>query len=280
VQLGTYGFWSRDIKIYILLTTKYTSVLFSRSTQWSVQADRSIHLTVQHTLLNQRKEFKKKINQTVLAMCRLIVLLCFLATVTGQNGSGDTDYKRTVIMIEKITQFGQNLFVRGGIDYRRRQGCTNTTSIEDNPCDIPIKHTSNLSDQYKAAKAWRKGDNYLDWSGAEPGQGKWNKITADGSPAIWTTNNPESELFNVLNTYGDHYWVLDIEMDCSKTEMDFFELKGFLDGSWESDVTQPEKCSGSEGVTTPFNSKNHVAKCGAKNVFHFTRGDCEISKLV
>ncbi|KAH9519305.1 hypothetical protein Btru_075219 [Bulinus truncatus] len=210
-------------------------------------------------------------------MFRFVHMLCILV-ISGHYVSA-ADFKRTAILLEKPTEIGQFVFIRGGIDYGRREGCTNALTVETNPCAIPIRHSVILNDKYAAANAWGVGDNYLDWLAVETGQGLWNGITASGSPAIWTTNNPDSELFNVLNTYGDHYWVIDFDMDCSKTENGFFELKGFLEGKWENDVTQSEKCSGSEGVTTPFPSKNHVAKCGAKNVFHFNRGDCEISKL-
>ncbi|KAK0046316.1 alpha-amylase [Biomphalaria pfeifferi] len=206
-------------------------------------------------------------------MYNLIILLgCFLC-VTG------SPYLRTAILIEKRTDFGQNLFFRGGLDYSRREGCDNATSLDTNPCAIPIEHAIYLNDEYKAANAWAEGDNFLDWLGAEPGQGNWTNIPASGSPAIWTTNDPRQETFNIFNTYRDHYWLLHVELDCGKTLNGFFEVKGFLDGQWENDINQEKKCSGTESVQKPFESRNHIAKCGAKNVFHFNDGACEISKF-
>ncbi|KAK0046317.1 alpha-amylase [Biomphalaria pfeifferi] len=206
-------------------------------------------------------------------MYSLLILTCGFLYVTGSPNL------RTAILIEKRTEFGQNLFFRGGLDYSRKEGCDSATSLESNPCVIPILHNISSIDAYKAAKAWSKGDNYLDWSGAEPEQGDWTDIPASGSPAIWTTNDPSKETFNILNTYGDHYWLLDVEMDCGKTLNGFFEVKGFLDGQWENDIKQAKKCSGTEAVRRPFESKNHIAKCGAKNVFHYNDGSCEISKF-
>ena len=44
-----------------------------------------------------------------------------------------------------------------------------------------------------------------------------------------------------LNRYGDHYWMLDVDMDCSQTEQGWFEIKAFLTNDavgWEGDITQ------------------------------------------
>ncbi|KAK6975435.1 alpha-amylase, partial [Biomphalaria glabrata] len=57
---------------------------------------------------------------------------------------------RTVILIEKKTELGQNLFFRGGLDYSRREGCNSATSLDSNPCVIPIKHNISSIDVYKA----------------------------------------------------------------------------------------------------------------------------------
>ena len=63
-----------------------------------------------------------------------------------------------------------------------------------------------------------------------------------------------------LNNYGDHYWMLDVEMDCSKIVNGWFELKTYISNGpgWEADVSQ----SG-----TPYASGNHFAQCGKISVF-------------
>ena len=110
-------------------------------------------------------------------------------------------------------------------------------------------------------------DHYLDWYGAEVGQG-----TAEGSPAMWTTNawpagwGPKKTVQTdgygetPLNTWGPHYWLLDVKMDCARTVNGWFELKTFISNGpgWESTITQA-------GV--PYPSANHFARCGMLNVF-------------
>ena len=36
-------------------------------------------------------------------------------------------------------------------------------------------------------------------------------------------------------------------MDCTETESGWFEFKGFMDGSWEQDVSQAASCTGDVG---------------------------------
>lgn len=41
--------------------------------------------------------------------------------------------------------------------------------------------------------------------------------------------------------FGDHYWMVDVDMDCSQTEDGWFEVKAFLTNSgngWEGDINQ------------------------------------------
>nr|KAG5706333.1 hypothetical protein BaRGS_026115 [Batillaria attramentaria] len=76
-------------------------------------------------------------------------------------------------------------------------GCTNDAA--SSACAIPIRHRDPGNNQHFAkVKAWSKGDNYLDW-------------------------------------FGDHYWLVDVDMDCSKTENSYFEVKAMV-GGWESDI--------------------------------------------
>lgn len=65
-----------------------------------------------------------------------------------------------------------------------------------------------------------------------------------------------------LNTFGQHYWLFDVQMDCSNTVNGWFELKAYVENGqgWESDIQQ---------ANAPYASNNHFAKCGQLNVFEF-----------
>ena len=69
----------------------------------------------------------------------------------------------------------------------------------------------------------------------------------------------------------------DVDMDCSRTENGFFEVKSIV-GGWEGDIT-PTTCTGSGSAAAPFTSSNHIARCGYVNVFHFDEGRCEINPI-
>ena len=117
---------------------------------------------------------------------------------------------------------------------------------------------------------WKSQDTYLDWYGVQAGQNP----QASGSPLDWTTNQwpgdwgevrtVDTHGFGVtpLNLWGPHYWMLDVDMDCSKTFGGWFELKAYVKGGqgWESDIQQ---------ANTPYPSHNHFAQCGKINVFAF-----------
>ena len=54
---------------------------------------------------------------------------------------------------------------------------------------IPIRHSiSSGHGSITGAAVWSKGDNLLDWNGAEPGQSSYQNIQASGTPLIWTTS--------------------------------------------------------------------------------------------
>ena len=53
---------------------------------------------------------------------------------------------------------------------------------------------------YEKYNAWRKGDNYLDWFGAEENQGIFQNQQAQGTPMAWTSNNPSRAGYQSLNT--------------------------------------------------------------------------------
>ncbi len=186
--------------------------------------------------------------------------------VWKKDDSGN-NFKRTVVLIYGETAAGQDMFIRGGIDHAYAAANLGKTCTSTNyECAIPITH-NNLRNATTAP--WKANDNYLDWYGVETGQSS----AAQGSAADWTTNVwPSSwgaaktvavDGFGVepLNTYGQHYWMLDVQMDCSKAVQGlWFEFKTFISNGpgWEANVAQ----SG-----TPYSSGNHFGQCGKVNVF-------------
>ena len=44
-----------------------------------------------------------------------------------------------------------------------------------------------------------------------------------------------------LNKYGEHYWMLDVDINCSRAVDGWFEARSFIsNGSgWDNDVSQP-----------------------------------------
>lgn len=213
------------------------------------------------------------------------------------NGSAFTgqisleDWRRTVIFIYGRTEQGQDMFIRGGVDSAwsneaRGTDCTASVGGDINvPCSMPIRH---LNQTHAYTSPWRTGDNYLDWgkltaerNGREAGQTQTNAAGeyAVGTPLVWTTDDASYPNqvdgaygggYTPLNTYGPHYWMLDVEMDCSKTvtyndqyadlNSGWFELKNYISNGpgWEADIAQPY---------TPYASRNHFAQCGRINVF-------------
>jgi hypothetical protein len=54
-------------------------------------------------------------------------------------------------------------------------------------------------------------------------------------------------------------------MDCDKTVNGWFELKAVINNNWEHNVHGTPCHHGS----VPYQSNNHWARCGMKNVLHF-----------
>ena len=81
--------------------------------------------------------------------------------------------------------------------------------------------------------------------------------------------------------WGEHYWMVDVNMDCSETEDGWFELKALITGGWgwENDVTQDVTCSGTAGGSAPYRNGNHLARCGYINVFYVNEGRCQIDNF-
>jgi alpha-amylase len=173
------------------------------------------------------------------------------------------------------TQPGQDMFLRGGLDHAQAQARLGRACTDSNyACALPIAHRNWRN---ATTSVWKTSDTFLDWYGQEfaqtgapaanPGYG------AVGSAADWTTNdagNPSRVSINgfgyePLNAWGDHYWMLDVDMDCSKAFADaagarWFEVKSFISNGpgWEPDVTQ---------AGAPYASGNHFARCGMVSVF-------------
>ena len=181
--------------------------------------------------------------------------------------STPTSVKRTVLLVYGTTASGEDMFVRGGIDHTYAANnlglaCTSTNYL----CAIPIVH-NNLRNATTAP--WKANDQYLDWYGTEASQ----STAAVGTAMDWTTNVWPSSWgtqktvavdgygVETLNTYGQHYWMLDVQMDCAKAVNGlWFEFKTYIKNGagWEANVSQ----SG-----TPYTSGNHFAQCGKVNVF-------------
>lgn len=189
--------------------------------------------------------------------------------------SGPTDYQRTVVFVHAVTEVGQDMFLRGGIDYDyARAALGRDCATHPRDCQIPIRHR-NLRNPSTADL--KDGDDALDWLGAEPDQDPG----AIGSPMDWTTDQWPADWGPTrtvavdgygeepLNQSGPHEWMLDVDMDCSKTVDGWFEIKSFIDGGpgWEPDVSQPG---------TPYPSHNHMARCGHINRFESGSDTAEI----
>ena len=179
-----------------------------------------------------------------------------------------SDWQRTVVFINAQTQNGQDMFLRGGVDHAYANANLGRNCQTSNfECAMPIRH-NNLKNV--TTSPWKINDNYLDWYGIENGQ----SVEAEGSATDWTTKTwPEgwgaektlsADGFGVtpLNIWGEHYWMLDVDMDCSKAVNGWFELKAFIKNGqgWEAAITQ---------ANTPYASTNHMAQCGKINKFEF-----------
>tara|TARA_B110000091_G_C13806926_1_gene473011 strand:- start:146 stop:2155 length:2010 start_codon:yes stop_codon:yes gene_type:complete len=194
---------------------------------------------------------------------------------TSSAPSTEGDWQRTVIFINAQTQSGQDMFLRGGIDhaYANANLGRNCQTINFE-CAMPIRH-NNLKNV--TTGPWKANDNYLDWYGIENGQSS----EAEGSATDWTTNvwpagwgaektlNTDGFGVTPLNIWGEHYWMLDVDMDCSKAVNGWFELKAFIKNGqgWETAIAQNN---------TPYTSTNHMAQCGKVNKFEFNNSSVVI----
>ncbi|CAG0900963.1 unnamed protein product [Darwinula stevensoni] len=187
---------------------------------------------------------------------------------------------RTVVFIHKQTTDGQDMFATGGVGPDQRPGCTE--DAETSECAISITTNSlGEGEHYDKYNSWREGDTKLDWYGEQSGQGSFNGQPVEGTPLAWTSNLQDDPGYQPLNTYGEHYWMVDMDMDCSETEQGWFEVKGFVKGGVgeETDVSQAANCRGTAGGAAPYSSAHHMGKCGYLNVFKFSDPSCIIEVI-
>ncbi|CAG0888559.1 unnamed protein product [Cyprideis torosa] len=204
-------------------------------------------------------------------------------TTSGPTQPPPEGFAKTVVLLKKVTQSGQDLFIRGGIPYDLNPSCNNYNSAADNPCAVSIQTESlGSTSHYDKYNAWRVGDTKLDWFGSapEPGQGEYNGVPASGTPLAWTSSSSSSPGYQPLNTYGDHYWMVSFLMNCDETADGWFDFKGFVSNGegWEQDLTQGT-CTGDGAAQSPVRTNNHRGRCGFLNVFEFNTGSCEIKRL-
>ena len=97
-------------------------------------------------------------------------------------------------------------------------GCTNDASTS--ACAISQDHNQLGSvPHYDGYNAWRVGDKHLDWYGAEVGQGDFYGQKAEGTPAVWTTNDQSHPGYQHLNQYVIKYylktgWIAPVNINC------------------------------------------------------------------
>ena len=78
--------------------------------------------------------------------------------------------------------------------------------------------------QWDKYNAWSEGDDKLDWDGPQEDQGLFEGYESMGTALAWTTDDKTNDYYFELNDYGDHYWILDMDMDCSQTQEGWFEF--------------------------------------------------------
>lgn len=140
-----------------------------------------------------------------------------------------------------------------------------------------------MPEDWESYNSWMEGDDQLDWDGPQPGQGLFNGYEAMGTALAWTTSDKTNPFYYELNPgLGDHFWILDVDVDCSQTQDGWFEFNtiysiGGEDG--ESAIAQKD-CEGEVGGTSTITgSVNHMAKCGFMNIFSYGKSTCQIDNL-
>ncbi|GFO18314.1 alpha-amylase [Plakobranchus ocellatus] len=183
------------------------------------------------------------------------------------------DFQETIIFLKRVTVDTEELFLRGGVG--NRQDCQPDEAPEDDPCAIPISHIDlEMTSKIPNRNAYANGDLFLTWGGNEPGQ----TSNAAGTPAQWTTNDRRKPYYNALNVYGEHMWMVRVNMDCSVLQDGFFDFKGILNNQWEGTIAS-SNCNGNGAQTPPYTSENHIGRCGYINVFEWDSPSCTIESF-
>lgn len=222
----------------------------------------------------------------------------------GGGGGTDPDIQRTMIMVYAQTSSGQDMFVRGGIDHAWALSSLNRTCTAENKLCALGQSARNRLNNYTAS--WETGDNYMDWYGREAGQG----AGAEGTPFEWTTNNtahwdskndrdgvaPTGYLdsgfgYYAANTFGPHYWLYDVNLDCSNavqvtgsngTKLKLFEFKAYVKNGagWESNIdTNTFSVNGESFTVYNTSSNNHYAVCGKLTKASFSSNAMDVYSL-
>ncbi|CAH1276939.1 AMY2B [Branchiostoma lanceolatum] len=112
---------------------------------------------------------------------------------------------------------------------------------------------------------------------------------AHGSALVWSTNDANYNEtvsthgygYTPLNQWGPDYWMLDVDMDCTRTENGWFEVKALLgygcDRRWEGVLLEQGTCGGTARGNKPYSSDSHFAQCGKVNAFEFDNSTCIIN---
>lgn len=194
------------------------------------------------------------------------------APTGGPTNGGPGGIQPTIVVVKRQTVPGSDVFIVGGV-------------APDQEIDISLYP---FPENWESYNHWRVGDDHLDWDGPEEGQGTFapdendpTEYPAMGTPGAWTTNDPTDDFHYSLNTFGAHYWFFVMDMDCDQTKGGWFEFStiysiGGEDG--EPSISQAE-CTGEVGGSPPFQSTNHMARCGHMNVFSYGSPSCQIDTV-
>ncbi|XP_014674961.1 PREDICTED: alpha-amylase-like [Priapulus caudatus] len=213
-----------------------------------------------------------------------VVTLCLLLAVAGTSLA-----ERTIIMLKKNTVVSEEVFIHGG---------------RDDGSAIPISHVCDSS-YATSYNVWKVNDLKLDWGLEEKTQAIYkdpNRHNATyrpkGTPTWWTTSDPSNDAFHYANKFGEGYWIVELDMDCTVLPSGWFQMKGvqgdkdnwhhYYIGKYVGSVHTNEAlegaqgwCDGSAGGKHPFSSDmlNHAGKCGKMNVFEWNKPGCLINEV-